>query len=396
MTKTQKENVTEGEDKKAINETEMEAKDESIQNKIQDDVMVTKHELQPDHGSVATCVEGKAELASDSKSSSQEVISEREEVKLEIKDSKVEVEENNATPDVTNKTVEEIKEESNAAIEAKNELIKMDENKSPSTVTTENKLESEVESVKEEIKMTTKVQESQSPEKVETSKPPKTWGRAGSKTAEPPKEPELKEKVSLKKVKPQQKKEEDKKVETPALKPTPKTVKGIPEESKETVQLKAVKKEVQNTDDVTTQDDQHETKSNVAPKKKKKVRLNVEENVEKSNKDEVKVTAEEEITDMSKEESNIPDTQESPETITHSDDKEQNVDTTTQVEIEIDAQQVLYRAQENNVCIQKSRKYHKSLLNLHLSLYTTGCKTLQPRWKFFPKFINKECSMTRC
>ena len=387
MIKTQKENVTEGEDKKAINETEMEAKDESIQNKIQDDVMVTKHELQPDHGSVATCVEGKAELASDSKSSSQEVISEREEVKLDIKDSKVEVEENN---DVTNKIGKEIKEEGNAAIEAKNELIKMDENKSPSTVTTENKLESEVESVKEEIKMTTEVQESQSPEKVQTSKPPKTWGKAGSKTAEPPKEPELKEKVSLKKVKPQQKKEEDKKVETPALKPTPKTVKGIPEESKETVQLKAVKKEVQNTDD------QHETKSNIAPKKKKKVRLNVEENVEKSNKDEVKVTAEEEITDMSKEESNIPDTQESPETITHSDDKEQNVDTTTQVEIEIDAQQVLYRAQENNVCIQKSRKYHKSLLSLHLSIYTTGCKTLQPRWKFFPSFINKECSMTRC
>merc|ERR1712029_1259891 len=113
--KTQKENVTEGEDKKAINETEMEAKDESIHNEIQDDVMITKHELQPDHGSDATCVEGKAELASDSKSSSQEVISEREEVKLEIKDSKLEVEEYNATPDVTNKTVEEIKEEGNAA-----------------------------------------------------------------------------------------------------------------------------------------------------------------------------------------------------------------------------------------------------------------------------------------
>ena len=395
MIKTQKENVTEGEDKKAINETEMEAKDESIQNKIQDDVMVTKHELQPDHGSDATCVEGKAELASDSKSSSQEVISEREEVKLEIKDSKIEVKENNATPDVTNKTVEEIKEEGNAAIEAKIERIKMEEDQSLSPVTTESKLEPK--SVKEKIKMTTEVQESlESPEKEEPTKLAKTWGKAGSKTAEPPKEPEKKEKVSLKKVKPQQKKEEDKKVETPALKPTPKTVKGIPEESKETVQLKAVKKEVQNTDDVTTQDDQHETKSNVAPKKKKKVRLNVEENVEKSNKDEVKVTAEEEITDMSKEESNIPDTQESPETITHSDDKEQNVDTTTQVEIEIDAQQVLYRAQENNVCIQKSRKYHKSLLNLHLSLYTTGCKTLQPRWKFFPKFINKECSMTRC
>ena len=82
------------------------------------------------------------------------------------------------------------------------------------------------------------------PAKPEPAKPAKTWGKAGSKTAEPPKEPEKKEEVSLKKTEPQPKKEEEKKVETPALKPTPKSEKEPQEESKETVQLKAVKKEV--------------------------------------------------------------------------------------------------------------------------------------------------------
>ena len=68
--------------------------------------------------------------------------------------------------------------------------------------------------------------------------------------------------------------------------------------------------------------------------------MNVEENIEKSNKDEVAITAEEEITDTNQEESYIPFTQESPKTSTHSDVKEQSIDT-TQV-----AQQVLYRAQK--------------------------------------------------
>merc|ERR1712029_1284447 len=81
------------------------------------------------------------------------------------------------------------------------------------------------------------------PAKPEPAQPAKTWGKAGSKTAEPPKEPEKKEAVSLKKTEPQPKKEEEKKVETPALKPTPKTEKEPQEESKETVELKPVKKE---------------------------------------------------------------------------------------------------------------------------------------------------------
>ena len=82
------------------------------------------------------------------------------------------------------------------------------------------------------------------PAKPEPPKPAKTWGKAGSKKAEPVPEPEKKEEVTLKKAEPKPKEEETKKVEVPSLKPTPKTEKEQPDESKETVQLKPVKKEV--------------------------------------------------------------------------------------------------------------------------------------------------------
>ena len=340
----------EEEDKEAIHEKAMETKEASY----------VQVESIPDKDESQRVVEAKGESANDTESNFadkkigiQEVINEREEVKIEVMGPEQEVEKYNDTLKVTNTTVKEIKEKENEKvvidsdevreepIEISNKTKDKQEEQSSSRVTTKNILETEGEGVKEEIKMATDIQECQSPEKPEPVEPAKTWGKAGSKKAEIPKEPEKKEKVSLKKVKPQQKKEEEKKIETPALKPTPKSEKETQEESKETVQLKAVKKEAQNIDDVRTQDDQQETKSNIlAKKKKKKVRMNVEENIEKSNKDEVAITAEEEITDTNQEESYIPFTQESPKTSTHSDVKEQSIDT-TQV-----AQQVLYRAQK--------------------------------------------------
>ena len=189
----------------------------------------------------------------------------------------------------------------------------------------------------------------------------KTWNKAGSKPAELVKEQEKKEEVTLKKVKPVPKKEEDKKVEMPVLKPTQKAKKKPQNEEKETIQLKPLLKSKDSIKDDDAEEvgkeeiivpadsddvkiDSPETKSKVAPlkKKKKKVRLNIDE---KAVTDEQDINAQEETKDIPKEDANKESknsiTQESHKTFTQLDDKDQITATDiAQVEPDVDVQQV--------------------------------------------------------
>merc|ERR1712004_540529 len=210
----------EEEDKETIHEKAMETKEASY----------VQVESIPDKDESQRVVEAKGESANDTESNFadrkigiQEVINEREEVKIEVMGPEQEVEKYNDTLKVTNTTVKEIKEKENEKvvidsdevreepIEISNKTKDKQEEKSSSQVKTKNILETEWEGVKEEIKMTPDTQECQSPENPEPVEPAKTWGKAGSKKAEIPKEPEKKEKVSLKKVKTQKKKKKKKK-----------------------------------------------------------------------------------------------------------------------------------------------------------------------------------------